>query len=81
MLSHYCDCTYNTVVPYSPSVFSQNIACSHCGAISTGINVRGKAEEQANMQQDELAQLFAAHMSLSQGLPQQVVQSPQQDYH
>lgn len=80
MLSHHCDCTYNTVVPYSPSVFSQNIACSHCGAISTGINVQSKADEQASMQQDELAQMFAAHMSLSQGVPLQVPQPQQQSY-
>ncbi|KAH6629769.1 hypothetical protein C7974DRAFT_454688 [Boeremia exigua] len=74
MLVHYCNCTYNTAVPYSPSAFSQNIACSHCGSISTGINVRSKVEEQANMQQDELAQLFAANMQLSQHMPQQVQQ-------
>ncbi|KAF2624385.1 hypothetical protein BU25DRAFT_160585 [Macroventuria anomochaeta] len=74
MLVHYCNCTYNTAVPYSPSVFSQNIACSHCGSISTGINVRSKVEEEANMQQDELAQLFAANMHLSQNSQQQVEQ-------
>lgn len=74
MLVHYCDCTYNTVIPYSPSVFSQNIACSHCGAISTGINVRAKAKEDEAMQQDELTQLFSAHMNLSQATPQQVQQ-------
>ncbi|KAF1945488.1 hypothetical protein EJ02DRAFT_369417 [Clathrospora elynae] len=81
MLIHYCHCTYNTPVTYSPSVFSQNISCTHCGAISTGINVRGKAEEQANMQQDELAQLFSANMSLSQQPAQQaqlVVQQQQE---
>lgn len=33
------------------------------------------------MQQDELTQLFAAHMSLSQGVPQHVAQHQQQDYH
>ncbi|UPX17633.1 uncharacterized protein EKO05_0007975 [Ascochyta rabiei] len=71
MLVHYCDCSYNTVFAYSPSVFSQNIACSHCGSISTGINVRAKAEEDANMQQDELAQLFAANMHLSQNAAHQ----------
>lgn len=80
MLSHYCDCTYNTAVPYSPSIFSQNIACSHCGAISTGINVQSKAAEEASMQQDELAQMFAAHMSLSQGIPLQTPQPQQQVY-
>lgn len=34
--------------------------------MSTGINIRSKAEEEANMQQDELAQLFSARMNLSQ---------------
>ncbi|KAF3005986.1 hypothetical protein E8E13_010423 [Curvularia kusanoi] len=78
MLVHYCNCTYSTAVPYSPSAFSQNIACSHCGSISTGINVRSKVEEAANMQQDELAQLFAANMHLSQNVQQiQQVQQPE----
>ncbi|KAF3032538.1 hypothetical protein E8E12_003456 [Didymella heteroderae] len=74
MLIHYCNCTYNTAVVYSPSAFSQNIACSHCGSISTGINVRSKVEEDTNMQQDELAQLFAANMQLSQHAAQQMQQ-------
>lgn len=40
MLVHYCDCTYNTVIPYSPSVFSQNIACSHvCFKLASVLNV------------------------------------------
>ncbi|KAF3041233.1 hypothetical protein E8E11_003413 [Didymella keratinophila] len=46
-----------------------------CGSISTGINVRSKVEEQANMQQDELAQLFATNMHLSQNAQQR--QQPQ----
>ncbi|KAF1845902.1 uncharacterized protein K460DRAFT_377238 [Cucurbitaria berberidis CBS 394.84] len=79
ILVHYCHCTYNTPVPYSPSVFSQNISCSHCGSISTGINVRAKAEEDANMQQDELTQLFSAHMNLAQAPPQQVPQPQVQE--
>ncbi|KAJ4308332.1 hypothetical protein N0V94_009403 [Neodidymelliopsis sp. IMI 364377] len=49
-----------------------------CGAISTGINIRGKAEEDANMQQDELAQLFAANMHLSQNVPHHMSQQQQQ---
>ncbi|KAJ8105934.1 hypothetical protein OPT61_g9877 [Boeremia exigua] len=78
MLVHYCNCTYNTAVPFSPSAFSQNIACSHCGSISTGVNVRSKAEETATMQQDELTQLFAANMHLSQQAPQVQQQAFQQ---
>ncbi|KAJ4333655.1 hypothetical protein N0V95_009371 [Ascochyta clinopodiicola] len=42
-----------------------------CGSISTGINVQAKAQEDANMQQDELAQLFATNMHLSQNAAQQ----------
>jgi len=76
-LLHHCSCTYNTPVLYSPSVFSQNITCSHCGTVSSGINVRGKAEEEANMQQDELTQLFSAHMNLTQGAVQPVQPQPQ----
>ena len=41
-------------------------------------NNRAKAEEDANMQQDELAQLFSAHMNLAQAPLQQVPQSQQQ---
>ncbi|KAF1920248.1 hypothetical protein BDU57DRAFT_7628 [Ampelomyces quisqualis] len=79
VLSHYCTCTYNTPVTYSPSIFSQNICCAHCGSISTGINIRGKAEEQANMAQDELTRLFMEHMNLSQhASPQQAFQQQQQ---
>ncbi|KAF1929890.1 uncharacterized protein M421DRAFT_100312 [Didymella exigua CBS 183.55] len=75
MLVHYCNCTYNTAVAFSPSVFSQNTACSNCGSISTDIDVRSKVEAQANMQHDELAQLFAANMHLSQNAPQQSQQT------
>ncbi|KAI8935721.1 hypothetical protein NX059_007241 [Plenodomus lindquistii] len=71
MLVHHCHCTYNTAVLFSPSVFSENISCSHCGAISAGINIQAKAKEDENMQQDELTQLFSAHMNLSQNAPQQ----------
>ncbi|KAF2034581.1 hypothetical protein EK21DRAFT_97250 [Setomelanomma holmii] len=74
ILVHHCNCTYNTPVSYSPAIFSQNISCAHCGSISTGINVVGKAEEQANMQQDELTRLFSAQMSLSQKANQQAFQ-------
>ncbi|CAN9411572.1 unnamed protein product [Alternaria alternata] len=66
-LLHHCNCTYDTPISYSPFVFSQNISCSNCGTISTGINVQGKAAEDANMQQDELTRLFSANMNLSQG--------------
>ncbi|KAF2854844.1 hypothetical protein T440DRAFT_464973 [Plenodomus tracheiphilus IPT5] len=79
MLVHYCNCTYNTVVPYSPSAFSQNVSCSHCGAISTGINIQAKTKEDEKMQQDELTQLFSAHMNLSQNAPQQVPQQVLQE--
>ncbi|EOA80696.1 hypothetical protein ACJQWK_09896 [Exserohilum turcicum] len=65
MLLHHCSCTYDTPVSFSPFAFSQNISCSHCGVVSTGINVQAKAQEDANMQQDELARLFSANMSLS----------------
>lgn len=34
--------------------------------MSTGINIRGKAEEDANLQQDELTRMFTEHMTLSQ---------------
>ncbi|KAH7072622.1 hypothetical protein BKA63DRAFT_491993 [Paraphoma chrysanthemicola] len=78
ILVHHCNCTYNTPISYSPAVFSQNISCAHCGSISTGINVRGKAQEQANMQQDELTQLFSAHMNLSQDVTPHVLQQQQQ---
>ncbi|CAA9964638.1 hypothetical protein PTMSG1_07997 [Pyrenophora teres f. maculata] len=79
MLQHHCICTYNTPILYSPLAFSQNIACSHCGAISTGINVQGKAKEDANMQQDELARLFSANMNLSHVTAQPVqTQAPQE---
>ncbi|KAF1995159.1 hypothetical protein P154DRAFT_526533 [Amniculicola lignicola CBS 123094] len=71
LLVHYCDiCTYSTSVPFTASVFSQNNSCSHCGAVSTGVNVRPKKVEEANMQQDELARLFSASLNLSQA-PQQ----------
>ncbi|KAH9860741.1 hypothetical protein J1614_012073 [Plenodomus biglobosus] len=79
MLAHYCHCTYNTAVLYSPSIFSENISCSHCGAISTGINIQAKAKEDAKMQQDELTQLFSAHMNLSQDAPPQVQQQASQE--
>ncbi|KAF2683269.1 hypothetical protein K458DRAFT_305175 [Lentithecium fluviatile CBS 122367] len=80
LLVHFCNiCSYSTPVPFSASVFSQNNSCNHCGAISAGINVQGKQEEQANMQQEELAQLFSAHMSLSQTPPQSVPQPQQQE--
>jgi hypothetical protein len=65
-----------------PSQFDSYISniTSQCGAISTGINVQAKAQEDANMQQDELTRLFSAHMNLSQdsALPsyQQAVQGP-----
>ncbi|KAE8864937.1 hypothetical protein PTNB73_05825 [Pyrenophora teres f. teres] len=79
MLQHHCICTYNTPILYSPLAFSQNIACSHCGAISTGINVQGKAKEDASMQQDELARLFSANMNLSHVTAQPVqTQAPQE---
>jgi len=48
--------------------------------ISTGINVRGKATEDANMQQDELTRLFSANMNLSQTVAppvQPVQQTPE----
>ena len=50
--------------------------------MSTGINVRSKVEEAANMQQDELAQMFAANMHLSQNVQQtqQVQQQPEPVY-
>ncbi|KAJ4370449.1 hypothetical protein N0V83_004967 [Neocucurbitaria cava] len=54
------------------------IILPRCGSISTGINIRGKAEEDANMQQDELAQLFSAHMNLAQAPPQQAPQTQEQ---
>ncbi|KAF2112832.1 hypothetical protein BDV96DRAFT_497047 [Lophiotrema nucula] len=77
LLVHYCNiCTYNSTVPFTASVFSQNNSCSHCGAISKGINVRSKQEEEANMQQEELARLFSANMNLSQAA--QVSQPPPQ---
>ncbi|KAH7069513.1 hypothetical protein FB567DRAFT_225337 [Paraphoma chrysanthemicola] len=80
ILVHHCNCTYNTPISYSPAVFSQNISCAHCGSISTGINVRGKPQEQANMQQDELTQLFSAHMNLSQDVnPHDLQQQQQQE--
>ncbi|KAH8726205.1 hypothetical protein GQ44DRAFT_705931 [Phaeosphaeriaceae sp. PMI808] len=79
MLVHYCNCTYNTPVTYSSSVFSQNISCAHCGTISTGINIRAKVEEETSMQQDELTQLFSAQMRLSQVAPQQVPQAQQHE--
>ncbi|KAF9730672.1 hypothetical protein PMIN06_004165 [Paraphaeosphaeria minitans] len=68
LLVHFCDiCSTSTTIPFSASVFSQNNSCSHCGAISTGINVKARGKQQdSNMQQDELAQLFSAHMRLSQ---------------
>ncbi|KAF2133913.1 hypothetical protein P153DRAFT_362945 [Dothidotthia symphoricarpi CBS 119687] len=78
MLIHYCNCNNNTSVPYSSSIFSQNIACSNCGSISTGINIRPKTQADTNMQQDELAQLFSAHMNLSNGASQQMPQVQQQ---
>ncbi|KAL5114776.1 hypothetical protein ACEQ8H_007338 [Pleosporales sp. CAS-2024a] len=76
IVSHYCNCTYNTPVPFSPAIFSQNISCAHCGSISTGINVRPKAQEQPTMQQDELARLFTAQMSLSHPTPPHPVAIP-----
>ncbi|KAF2263600.1 hypothetical protein CC78DRAFT_581316 [Lojkania enalia] len=77
LLIHYCNiCTYNTTVPFTASVFSQNNTCSHCGAVSTGINIRGKKEE-VNMQQEELARLFSARMNLSQPPPQPIQSPPQ----
>ncbi|KAF2876652.1 hypothetical protein BDV95DRAFT_484070 [Massariosphaeria phaeospora] len=70
LLVHYClSCTYNTAVPFTASVFSESLFCSHCGAASTGINARPTQEEAANMQQEELARLFSANMSLSQAPP------------
>ncbi|KAF2707155.1 hypothetical protein K504DRAFT_447184 [Pleomassaria siparia CBS 279.74] len=70
LLVHFCNiCHYNTPFPFTASVFSQNNSCSHCGAISVGINTRGKKEEEANMQQEELAQLFSANMNLSHQAP------------
>lgn len=48
--------------------------------MSTGINIRGKAEEDANMQQDELTRMFMEHMNLSQQTtPPQVYQVQQQE--
>ncbi|KAH7402150.1 hypothetical protein DE146DRAFT_609901 [Phaeosphaeria sp. MPI-PUGE-AT-0046c] len=80
ILAHYCNCTYSTPIPYSPSIFSQNISCAHCGAMSTGINIRGKAEEDANMQQDELTRMFTEHMNLSQQqAPVQALQIQEQE--
>ncbi|KAF2499618.1 hypothetical protein BU16DRAFT_454406 [Lophium mytilinum] len=91
VLVHYCiSCSYNTPIPFSPAVFSQNNSCNHCGAISVGIVSRGKTEEAANMQQDELAQLFSNNLTLSSSPapppqysqveppPQQQQQEPQQ---
>ncbi|KAF2441231.1 hypothetical protein P171DRAFT_366977 [Karstenula rhodostoma CBS 690.94] len=68
LLVHFCNlCSTSTTIPFSASVFSQNNSCSHCGAISTGININTRGKQQdPNMQQDELAQLFSAHMRLSQ---------------
>lgn len=81
VLAHFCNvCSYSTTVPFSASVFSQNNSCSHCGSISTGINVKGKREEEVNMQQEELSQLFSAHMSLSQAPPQSTPQPPPQHH-
>ncbi|KAF2797806.1 hypothetical protein K505DRAFT_322319 [Melanomma pulvis-pyrius CBS 109.77] len=77
LLVHHCIiCSYNTTVPFTASVFSQNNSCSHCGAISAGINIRGKKEEEANMQQEELARLFSANMSLGQVPPPPYSPSP-----
>jgi hypothetical protein len=48
--------------------------------MSTGINIRGKAEEDANMQQDELTRMFTEHMNLSQqAAPSQVFEVQQQE--
>ncbi|KAF2474831.1 uncharacterized protein BDR25DRAFT_322973 [Lindgomyces ingoldianus] len=78
LLVHYCNiCTYNTTVPFTASVFSENQSCSHCGTISAGINVRGKQEEETNMQQEELARLFSANLTLSQAQPQYTPSPPQ----
>ncbi|KAI4949781.1 hypothetical protein J4E86_007735 [Alternaria arbusti] len=79
MLLHHCDCTHDTPISFSPYAFSQNISCANCGTISTGINVQGKAAEDANMQQDELTRLFSANMNLSQGNPQPMQPQMQQE--
>ncbi|KAF2014727.1 hypothetical protein BU24DRAFT_493267 [Aaosphaeria arxii CBS 175.79] len=85
LLVHYCNtCTYNTTIPFTASVFSQPNSCSYCGAVVIGINSRSKAEEEANMQQEELARLFQANLNLSQApanhdaptQPQQIAQEP-----
>ncbi|KAI4951302.1 hypothetical protein J4E91_004011 [Alternaria rosae] len=79
MLLHHCDCTHDTPISFSPYAFSQNISCANCGTISTGINVQGKAAEDANMQQDELTRLFSANMNLSQSTPQPMQPQMQQE--
>lgn len=79
LLVHYCrSCTYNTPTPFTASVFSQNVSCSHCGAVAPGVNVRGKLEEESSMQQDELARLFQANLNLSQR-PTHSIPTPQPD--
>ncbi|KAF1971391.1 hypothetical protein BU23DRAFT_180820 [Bimuria novae-zelandiae CBS 107.79] len=76
LLVHFCDlCTASTTIPFSASVFSQNNPCSHCGAVSTGINIRGKQED-VTMQQDELTQLFAAEQPEQQPQQQDQVSQP-----
>ncbi|KAF1950696.1 hypothetical protein CC80DRAFT_496615, partial [Byssothecium circinans] len=80
-LVHVCkSCSCSTIIPFSAFVFSQNNSCSHCGVISTGININDggkKEDENANMQQEELARLFSAHMSLSQAPLQHQISQPE----
>ncbi|KAF1984504.1 hypothetical protein K402DRAFT_306680, partial [Aulographum hederae CBS 113979] len=69
MLVHYCSsCGYNTPVPFSdPSVFSDTHTCTHCGSTSLGVQGNGKTE--SDMQEEDLAGLFARNLALSAPAP------------
>ncbi|EMC91155.1 hypothetical protein BAUCODRAFT_98803, partial [Baudoinia panamericana UAMH 10762] len=72
VLVHYCNtCSNNTPLSYTATVWTQEHTCSHCGRSSTGADLAGKTTGSMNVaQHDELAQLFAQNMHLSQH-PQQ----------
>ncbi|KAK5164132.1 uncharacterized protein LTR77_010223 [Saxophila tyrrhenica] len=79
LLVHYCDtCHYNTTVDYTPTVWSQDHVCNHCGISAPGADLAGSSTAEMNQgQHDELAQLFAQQMQVSQ--QQQAFQQQQQN--
>ncbi|WPH03812.1 Hypothetical protein R9X50_00669500 [Acrodontium crateriforme] len=80
VLVHFCrSCGSNSPVSYSPTVWLQDHTCVDCGLSSPGAHIEGQGHTSSTMherQHDELMELFARNMQLSQNIP-----PPSQEQH